>query len=122
MGVLFGDGAVCGPARVTQAVVRKRAVRTSDLSQELQIADGSDVFEAAVLAQREPRRVIAAVLEPLQAVEEQILGGATADVSDDPAHTKLLSVAAPFPPGWITSLQIRGLSPRTASRKRQKPG
>src|SRR5581483_1835154 len=60
--------------------------RPGGLDEVLQRADGPDVFEAAVLEQGDPRRVVAAVLEPLQPLQEQRLRRPAPDVSDDPAH------------------------------------
>jgi hypothetical protein len=42
-------------------------------------------MELVALQQREPGRVVAAVLEALEAVEEELLALTGADVSDDPA-------------------------------------
>ena len=55
VGVLLVDGAVRGPAGVSQSVVRTRAVRSGDVSQELEVADRPDVFETAVFTKREAR-------------------------------------------------------------------
>src|SRR5467141_1409353 len=119
--VLLVDGAVRRPARVTETVIRLRAVRARCVLQELEVADGAHVLEAAVLAQRDAGRVVAAVLEPLETVEQQLLRSPATNVPDDPAHPKLLSVAAPCLQRWIEMLQLRGF-PKTGSRKRQKPG
>ena len=58
------------------------------LLQRLEVADGADVVEPVVLAQRDPGGVVAAVLEPLEALEQQVLAGSLPDVSDDPAHAE----------------------------------
>jgi hypothetical protein len=89
--------------------------------QELEVAHGTHVLEAAVLAEGEAGGVVAAVLEPLEPVQQQVLRGTATDVSDDPAHPKLLSVAAPCFQRWIEMLQI-AVFPKTCSRKREKPG
>src|SRR5437870_679888 len=86
MRVLLRDRAVRCPARVAEAVIRRRAVRAGGLLQELEVPDGADVVETVLLAQRDPSGVVAAVLEPLQPVEQEILCLTTADVTDDPAH------------------------------------
>src|SRR5215210_2227442 len=93
--ILLADGAVCRPACVPEPVVRDRAVRTGDPLQVLEVSDRTDVIEAVVLMQRDAGGVVAPVLEPLEALQQQVLRSAVADVSDDPAHPKLLSVAAP---------------------------
>jgi len=87
----------------------------------LEIAHGAHVFEAAVLTQCDAGGVVAAVLEALEAVEQQLLCSPVTDVPDDPAHPKLLSVAAPCVQRWIEMLQI-AVFPKAGSRKRQKPG
>ncbi len=67
--VLLVDGAVGRPARVSETVIRSGAVRAGGIFQELEVANRAHVFEAADLAQRDARRVVAAVLEALEAVE-----------------------------------------------------
>src|SRR5439155_10066066 len=57
-----------------------------DLLQVVEVADRADVIEAFVLEHGETGRVVAAVLEALQAVDEKRLDPSRADVSDDPAH------------------------------------
>ena len=69
-------------------VVASGAVRAGLSLQRLEVADDADVVERAVLAQREPGRVVAPVLEPLEALEQQVFTGSLADVSDDPAHAE----------------------------------
>ena len=104
--VLLGHGAVRRPAGMTETVIRPGAVRAGGVLQELKIAHGADVLEAAVFAQRETGGVVAAVLEALEAVQQQLLRRTATDISDDPAHPKLLSVAAPCLQRWIEMLQI----------------
>src|SRR3954468_15587613 len=111
--------AVRGPARVSETVIGNRPVRARGVLQELEIADGADVFEPIVLAQRDPGQVVTAVLEPLQALKEKLLRRPTTDVSDDPAHPKLLSIAARDLTAGRT-LQIRGFFVRNAPSKTLK--
>ena len=93
--VLLVDRTVRRPTRVAETVIRLRAVRAGCVLQELEVADCADILEAPVLAQSDARRVVATILEAFETVEQQLLRGAVADVPDDPAHPKLLSVAAP---------------------------
>src|SRR5207248_9062176 len=86
--VRLRDAAVGGPARVSEAGRRAGAVRAGGLLQEGEVPDGADIVEALVLTERDPGRVVAAVLEPLEAVEEKRLAGPRPDVSDDSAHLK----------------------------------
>ena len=50
-------------------------------------------MERVVLEQRDPGRVVAAVLEALETGEEEVLALTRADVSDDPADASALLVA-----------------------------
>jgi hypothetical protein len=86
MRVLLGDRAVRGPAGVAETVVRDRAVRAGGVDQVLQVADRAHVVECVVLAQRNARGVVPAVLEPLEALQKERLGLTASDISDDPAH------------------------------------
>ena len=63
--------------------------------QLVEVSDGADVVEALVLDEAEPGRVIAAVLEPLEPLEQKLLRSPRAHVSDDPAHSKTPSRPLP---------------------------
>src|SRR3954469_6893631 len=105
MRVALVDAAVRGPAGVADAG-RGRAggdrhgairlggngARGDRCAQALEVADGPDRVDRVVRDHRDPGRVVAAVLEPGQAVQEQVLDGALADISDDAAHGRLLSL------------------------------
>ena len=86
--VLLGDSAVRGPAGVAdaggaaQVPVRARH-RVAEL---LEVADRVHAADVAVCHERQPSRVVAAVLEPLEPLEQQVAALARPDVSDDPAH------------------------------------
>ena len=95
VGVLLRDTAVRRPARVPDAGGRRRAVRPGPLLQVVEDADGTHVVEAAGLEQREPGGVVAAVLQPLEPLQEKGLAFTRADVSDDSAH--VLSVNSKSP-------------------------
>src|SRR5439155_16591186 len=96
--VLLADPSMRRPAGVAEPGRRLRPVRAGCLLQVLQVADGTHVFEAVLLEQRQARRVVAAVLEPLQSVNEEVLTGPAAHVSDDPAHPRPPSPKTPrFP-------------------------
>jgi propanediol dehydratase small subunit len=69
MGVLVGDLAVRRPARVADAGRRRRAVEFRRFLELVEVPDRSDVVETLVLDQAEPGRVVAAVLESLEALE-----------------------------------------------------
>src|SRR5581483_9487866 len=91
--VLLRHGAVRRPACMAEPRRRHRAVRTRCLDKVLQRADRAHVVETVLLAQRDAGRVVAAVLEPLQSLQEQRLRRPATDVSDDPAHLDLLDIA-----------------------------
>src|SRR5207249_1936280 len=120
MRVLLVDRAVGRPARVTETVIRRGAIRAGGVLQKLKVAHRAHVFEAAVLAQRDAGGVVTAVLEALETVEQQVLRSPVTDVPDDSAHPKLLSVAAPCLQRWIEMLQI-AVFPKVGSRKQQSP-
>ena len=86
VGVRLGDPAVRRPARVPETRSRARPVGPRALLQVPKGADGADVVEAVRLEERDPGGVVAAVLEPLESLDEQGLALPRADVSDDSAH------------------------------------
>ncbi len=86
MRVLLGDAAVGGPARVTEAGRGGRGAVAGGELQVLEVADRTCVLEPVLLEEGDTGRVIAAVLEALEAVEEQVLAFTRSYVSDDPAH------------------------------------
>src|SRR6185503_13623058 len=57
--------------------------------------------ELALVADGDARRVVAAILQPVQPLEQDRRGLALADVTDDSAHDDVLAVddAAQLPPG-----------------------
>jgi len=67
-------------------VARDRAVRTGGALQVVEIADRADVVEGLVLAQGDPCRVVASVLETRQTLKEERLRLPRPYVSDDAAH------------------------------------
>ena len=100
VGVGLAHAAVGGPAGVADAGRRRgrrvAAARAGESrhavgardggAQAREVADRAHAVEAAVALEGDARGVVAAVLQGGQAVEQQRLGGAMADVSDDSAH------------------------------------
>ena len=84
--VRLRDASVRRPARVAEAVLGLGAVGTRSLLQVLEVADGADVLEPVSLAERDPGGVVAAVLEPLETLDQELLALPRPDVSDDSAH------------------------------------
>ena len=89
--VHLGDPAVGCPARVAEPRRGLRAVVLCDALQVGEIADRADVVETFLLEQCEPGRVIASILEALQAMNEERLRSPWPDISDDSTHPELLS-------------------------------
>src|SRR5699024_2262000 len=64
------------------------------------LADGARERDVRARIDRgDPGAVVAAVLEPLEAADEDRLGGPMADVSDDSAHSGVFLVGAGSRPG-----------------------
>jgi hypothetical protein len=86
--VLLGHAAVRRPARVADA---RRGARGDAASLELEVlelADRLDRVQALTPDQADPGRVIPAVLQPLQTVQEPVLGSAPTHISDYSAHSR----------------------------------
>jgi len=93
MGIFLGRASVRRPAGVSDAV---HAVQRSDADGFLeisQLAGGAANIELAVVADHcDPGRIIAAVLEPPQAVEDQWNNALGPDITDNSAHDEILQV------------------------------
>ncbi len=80
-------GAAVGrPAGVAEAEAAGERLPGELLGQPVELALGADGLEAALAHHGDARRVVAAVLEPAQAVDEPRHDVARADVSDDSTH------------------------------------
>src|SRR5437763_1773561 len=81
-------------------ISRSPTPTTSGGVQGVAVAARADVVEPLRLPEDDPGGVVAAVLEALEPLQEERLRLTRSDVSDDPAHSKLLSslVAAENPP------------------------
>src|SRR4029078_7639509 len=88
--VLSVAGGGGGAARVAEARPGLRAVRARLALQRLEVADDPHVVELVVLPQRKTGRVVAAGLEALEPLQQEVLTGSLADVADDPAHAENL--------------------------------
>ncbi len=125
MRIRLGDASVGGPARVTEARRRRRALVTRQSLQVLEVADGAQVLQPVRFEQRDPGGVIAAVLEALQAVQKQVLALPRPDVSDDPAHVSRLAFPSPPPaarrgtgPAYVLRGDPTAVNPRQAPVER----
>ncbi len=86
MRVFFGGAAVGGPARVAQAVAAGDRVGRQHLLEPGELARASPDVETPVVHQRDAGRVVAAVLQPPQALDQDRQNGTGPDVADDAAH------------------------------------
>jgi hypothetical protein len=138
VGVLLGDAAVGGPARVADpgrrggrehgdaAVALELLHRVAQVGE---VAHRTYRFEPALGLDRDPRRVVAAVLELAQPVEEDLLDRARAYVADYSAHE--VPILAPVGGSSRPEVQCwthgRGVSVRRsrrrprAARRRRRP-
>src|SRR5256885_11689503 len=87
----------------------------------LEVADCADVVEPALLTERDPCRVVAAVLEPAKAAEQQRLGLSRAHVSDDSAHLAAPSIP-PTTPVKTRRARLQRSSRRVAGRSAELLG
>src|SRR5262245_65279972 len=87
MGVLLTDAPMGGPARVSDPGCRSGAVRPRDLLELAQVADRADIVRPCAFEQADSRRVVAPVLESLQALQQEVSCTTRSDVPDDPAHS-----------------------------------
>src|SRR5581483_10860169 len=110
--VVLGDAAVGRLTSVAEARRREGAVRAGDVLEHVERPDRAHVVEAVVLEEGDAGGVVAAVLEALETLQEQRLGGAAADVSDDPAHSE---------PPCLKPRGKAGICPRTGLRKHESP-
>ena len=92
MGVLEADAAVRRPARVPDAGRRREPFASASARRWPRFPTARTVSSVLPSEQAETGGVVAAVLEPLEALHEQVLCAPPADISDDPAHPKLPSL------------------------------
>jgi hypothetical protein len=86
VGVFLRGRAVRGPARVADAVSPVNGIQPNDLFQIAQLAGGAADLELPFANHRQARRVVAAILQPLQAFEQHRHHALASDVSDDSRH------------------------------------
>ena len=88
VGVLLGRPAVRRPARVADAVVAVERVRGQHFLEPRELPRAAPQLDRAVADDGHARRVVAAILEPPQPVDEDGDDLLAADVSDDSAHSQ----------------------------------
>src|SRR5207237_6818170 len=87
MGVFFRRTAVCRPARVPDAVGAVERLQPDHFFQVPELAlRPPDLQTRAVARHRNPRRIVAAILQPLQSVQNHRYHPLLPDVPYDPAH------------------------------------
>ena len=92
--VFVRDLPVGRPARVADTGGRLGSVRPGGFLQLVEVSDGANVLETLVFDETEPGRVIAAVLESLEPLQQKVLRSSRAHVSNDPAHSNPLKPLA----------------------------
>ena len=97
MGVALHRLAVRRPARVADARTPLQGLIGEPQLQVLELALGAPAVEVAVLDGGDPRRVVAAVLEPPQGVDEVARDRLLPENADDPAHASNSLVSCPCP-------------------------
>ena len=88
MGILFGGTAVRGPARVADAVGAVERLQPDDLFQVAQLAFGAAHLQAfAVAGDRDAGRIIAAILQPPQAIDDDRHNPLLPYITNNAAHS-----------------------------------
>ena len=136
VGVLLAHPPVRRPAGVADAGRRRARTATATAAprlrdprpaprprvelglQRVEVADGAHRLDPVLADHRDPRRVIAAVLELLQPGEQQLTGRAPADVADDAAHR---SRRYQRPCGALTARAIRPRCSAQLAARRAPP-
>ena len=88
VGVFFGGTAVGGPAGVADAIGAVERLQADDLFQVAQLAFGAAHLQAlAVAGHRDAGRVVAAIFQAPQAVDDDRHNPLLANVSNNAAHS-----------------------------------
>src|SRR5207247_6254273 len=96
MRVLLGRSAVRRPARVADTGCAAERLVVEEGRQVVELADAAPHLDVVIDHGRQPRRVVAPVLELAESTYEDGARVACPDVADDPAH-RLSASAAPVP-------------------------
>ena len=106
MRVLFGRPAVRRPARVADAVLAVERLGRDHFLEPRQLAGAAPQLDRAVAHDRHAGRIVAAVFEPAQPVDEDRKDLLRADVADDAAHDVEPLVAVAI---GLAGRSVRGL-------------
>ena len=93
MGVFLGRPAVRRPARVADAVVAGERVGDDHVLEVRQLAGAAPQVDRAVADDRDAGRVVAAIFELPQPVDQHRHDVLRSDVADDPAHSAILLIS-----------------------------
>ena len=96
MGVLLGRFAMRGPSRMPDPDRSGEMLFFQGFFQVKQFADASTDLDPAMLQHRNPRRIIAAILQPPQALHEHAGGIVVPDISYNSTHALFVTLMAPF--------------------------
>ena len=86
VGVLFGRPSVRRPAGVADAVVAIERVAGDGLLEPRELAGAAPQFDGALADDGDARRIVSAIFEPAQPVDENRHDLPLPDVPDDAAH------------------------------------
>ena len=99
MSVLFRGTSVRGPASVADAIGAVERLQPDDLFQVAQLAFGAAHLQAfAVTGDRDAGRVVAAILQPPQAIDDDRHDPLLADVTNNAAHSSTPEIGPDPPP------------------------
>jgi hypothetical protein len=93
VGVDLARAAVGGPAGVADAGGAGEGALVEGLAEARELAQGANDFNALTIVNGETRRVVAAVLKPAEAVDDDRRRALRTHITDDPAH--LFGLAPP---------------------------
>src|SRR5271157_2605699 len=114
MGIFFGGASVGGPARVPDTIGTVERLQPDGLLQIAQLALGpAHLKSVRATGYRDSRRIVAAILQPPQSLEDDGNDTLLTDIADDATHRKASGgkfPSIPIPRGRIGTLRSRGWS------------
>ena len=122
VGVLLRGPAVGGPPRVADAVLAVHRLGADDLLQQIELAGAAPHLDLAGADEGDAGRVVAAVLQAPQPVDEHRHGRLGAEIADDPAHGVRLPQSPPPSPerAGCASRPSRPCSPAARGPRRAR--
>src|SRR5207244_5005734 len=92
MSVLLGRGSVRRPSGMAEPHAARQWVGPHERFEAADLAGMAPDLQPVPVEYRQPRRVVASVLEPLKAVQNDLSRAPVSDISDDSAHSSALSI------------------------------